>query len=174
MLMGAASVDLPTIMVTGGLPALVRRLDGHLVGDALTVTGRTVTENIATAECHDDEVVRPIDKALGVGAGTAVLRGNLAPQGAIIKQAAASPHLMRPRGRARLGRTADPPRPRPHRVRAGRGAALGDWPARRRVTPPAGRPAGRRAFHGERQSVPDRRSVHDTWATRPSRELAVI
>ncbi|MFC0529517.1 IlvD/Edd family dehydratase [Phytohabitans kaempferiae] len=84
----------------GGLPALMRRLEAHLVGDALTVTGRSVADNVAAAECYDDEVIRPVDRPLGVGAGTAVLHGNLAPQGAIIKQAAASPRLSRHRGPA--------------------------------------------------------------------------
>ena len=84
----------------GGLPALMRRLGDHLQTKALTVTGATVAENVAAAECFDDDVIRPLGRALGVGAGTAVLRGNLAPDGAVIKQAAASPRLMRHRGRA--------------------------------------------------------------------------
>jgi len=84
----------------GGLPVVMRRLGDLLATDALTVSGRTVAENVATAECWDDEVVRPVERALGIGQGTAVLRGNLAPDGAVIKQAAASERLMRHRGRA--------------------------------------------------------------------------
>ncbi len=84
----------------GGLPVVMRRLGEMLATDALTVSGATVKENVADAECFDDEVIRPIDRPLGVGTGTAVLRGNLAPDGAVIKQAAASPRLMRHRGRA--------------------------------------------------------------------------
>jgi L-arabonate dehydrase len=84
----------------GGLPVVMRRLGDLLATDALTVTGRTMGENVADAECFDDEVIRPADRPLGVGTGTAVLRGNLAPEGAVIKQAAASSRLMRHRGRA--------------------------------------------------------------------------
>src|SRR5665647_3393486 len=84
----------------GGLPVVMRRLGDLLATDALTVSGRTVAENVATAECWDDDVVRPVERALGIGQGTAVLRGNLAPDGAVIKQAAASERLMRHRGRA--------------------------------------------------------------------------
>lgn len=78
----------------GGLPALMKELSEHLVLDAMTITGRTLGENIAAAECFNDDVIRPVDRPLDVGKGTAVLRGNLAPDGAIIKQAAASEHLM--------------------------------------------------------------------------------
>jgi dihydroxy-acid dehydratase len=84
----------------GGLPVLMRRLGDLLVPDAMTVSGRTVAENVASAQCYDDDVIRTVETALGVGQGTAVLRGNLAPDGAVIKQAAASPRLMRHRGRA--------------------------------------------------------------------------
>jgi len=83
----------------GGIPAVMRRLGGHLA-EALTVTGRTARENVKDAECYNDDVIRPVDNPLGIGAGTAVLRGNLAPDGAVIKQAAASERLMRHRGRA--------------------------------------------------------------------------
>jgi dihydroxy-acid dehydratase len=84
----------------GGLPVVMDRLGDLLAVDALTVTGETVRENVAGAECFDDDVIRPVDRPLGTGTGTAVLRGNLAPDGAVIKQAAASPRLMRHRGQA--------------------------------------------------------------------------
>ncbi|AXK34979.1 dihydroxy-acid dehydratase [Streptomyces armeniacus] len=83
----------------GGLPAVLRELLPLLDGDALTVTGATLEANVADAERSSD-VIRPLGEPLGVGAGTAVLRGNLAPDGAVIKQSAASPHLLRHRGRA--------------------------------------------------------------------------
>ncbi|CAL9331646.1 L-arabonate dehydratase [Streptomyces sp. enrichment culture] len=83
----------------GGLPAVLRELLPLLDGDALTVTGRTLAENVAGAE-RIGEVIRPLAEPLGVGAGTAVLRGNLAPGGAVVKQSAASPRLLRHRGRA--------------------------------------------------------------------------
>ena len=85
----------------GGLPAVMRELGGLLHGDALTVTGRTVAENVADAPCWNRDVIMPLDAPFQpAGTGTAVLRGNLAPDGAVIKQSAASPHLLKHRGRA--------------------------------------------------------------------------
>lgn len=78
----------------GGLPALMAELGDALHGDALTVTGQTLRENLATAENHNPDVIRHRGHPNAVSLGTAVLRGNLAPDGAIIKQAAASPHLL--------------------------------------------------------------------------------
>ncbi|GAB3301430.1 IlvD/Edd family dehydratase [Parasphingorhabdus pacifica] len=83
----------------GGLPAVLRELLPLLDGDAHTVTGESVAVNVAGAE-RVGEVIRPLAEPLGVDAGTAVLRGNLAPDGAVLKQSAASPHLLRHRGRA--------------------------------------------------------------------------
>ena len=68
--------------------------------DALTVTGETVGANVRDAIVFDDEVIRPRAKPLTGQGGIAVLRGNLAPKGAVIKPSAASPELMRHRGRA--------------------------------------------------------------------------
>jgi dihydroxy-acid dehydratase len=85
----------------GGVPAVMRELGGLLHGEALTVSGRTVAENVADARCWNRDVIRPLgDPFQPAGTGTAVLRGNLAPDGAVIKQSAASPHLLRHRGRA--------------------------------------------------------------------------
>jgi dihydroxy-acid dehydratase len=84
----------------GGLPALMKRIESHLHGDAMTVSGATVSENIADAECYNDDVIRPLDKALKESGGIAVVRGNLAPQGAIIKPSAATEKLMSHTGRA--------------------------------------------------------------------------
>ncbi|MEO5325068.1 L-arabinonate dehydratase [Mesorhizobium sp. CC13] len=84
----------------GGLPAVMKQIADLLDLDALTVTGRTVGDNIAGAENFNDEVILPRDKALTAQGGIAVLRGNLAPDGAILKPSAASPELMRHRGRA--------------------------------------------------------------------------
>ncbi|MFD0774353.1 IlvD/Edd family dehydratase [Streptomonospora algeriensis] len=87
----------------GGLPAVVAELGGLLHTDATTVTGEPLGAAARTAECHDREVIRPIDDPLQpAGTGTAVLRGNLAPSGAVVKQSAASPHLLVHRGRARV------------------------------------------------------------------------
>jgi len=85
----------------GGLPAVMRELGGLLHGDAITVTGRTVTENVADAPCWNRDVIHALDAPFQpAGTGTAVLRGNLAPDGAVIKQSAASAHLLKHRGPA--------------------------------------------------------------------------
>ena len=84
----------------GGIPAVMRRI-GHLLhGEALTAGGETVAERIAAAEILDDEVILPLNRALVNEGGLVVLRGNLAPDGAILKPSAASPALMQHRGRA--------------------------------------------------------------------------
>ncbi|MDP6698253.1 MAG: IlvD/Edd family dehydratase [Candidatus Latescibacteria bacterium] len=84
----------------GGLPVVIQELRDHLHMDALTVTGKTLGENTAGAECYNREVIASIDKPLQQEAGIAVLRGNLCPDGAIIKPSAASPELLQHRGRA--------------------------------------------------------------------------
>jgi hypothetical protein len=79
----------------------MRELGGLLHGDAVTVTGRTVAENVADAPCWNREVIHSLAEPFQpAGTGTAVLRGNLAPDGAVIKQSAASAHLLKHRGRA--------------------------------------------------------------------------
>jgi len=86
----------------GGLPAVLRELGerGLLNKDALTVNGRTIWENNENAPCWNREVIHSFDTPFKPDAGIAVLRGNLAPDGAIIKPSAASPHLMKHTGRA--------------------------------------------------------------------------
>jgi L-arabonate dehydrase len=84
----------------GGLPTVMRELLPNLHGDCITVTGRTVRENVATAECYNREVIRTLAVPLHPEGGTIVLRGNLAPDGAVLKQTAASPGLLQHRGRA--------------------------------------------------------------------------
>jgi dihydroxy-acid dehydratase len=86
----------------GGLPAVIRSLGDHglLRRDALTVNGKTIWENCREAPVWNADVIRPFEKPLTSHGGIAVLRGNLAPDGAVIKPSAASPHLMRHRGRA--------------------------------------------------------------------------
>jgi dihydroxy-acid dehydratase len=86
----------------GGVPAIARTLGEHglLQRDAMTVNGRTMWENCRDAPTWNAEVIRPMDRALVAHGGIAVLRGNLAPDGAVIKPSAASPHLMQHRGRA--------------------------------------------------------------------------
>jgi dihydroxy-acid dehydratase len=84
----------------GGLLAVLREVRDLLDPTALTVTGRPLVDFLDDAAIWDAEVIRPRSAPLVAEGGIAVLRGNLAPDGALIKPAAASPHLMRHRGRA--------------------------------------------------------------------------
>ena len=86
----------------GGVPAVVRALGEHglINKDAITVNGKTIWENCKDAPNWNQESIRPFDKPLVSHGGVAVLRGNLAPDGAVLKPSAASPHLMQHRGRA--------------------------------------------------------------------------
>ncbi len=84
----------------GGLLAVLREVRDLLDPGALTVTGRPLVEYLEDAPSWDPEVIRPRSAPLVTEGGIAVLRGNLAPDGALIKAAAASPHLLRHRGRA--------------------------------------------------------------------------
>ncbi|MEC4563773.1 IlvD/Edd family dehydratase [Pseudomonas inefficax] len=87
----------------GGLPAVIRRLgeNGLLPNPAaLTANGKSLWDNCQTAPLYDEEVIRPIDKPLVADGGICILRGNLAPKGAVLKPSAATPALMQHRGRA--------------------------------------------------------------------------
>jgi dihydroxy-acid dehydratase len=84
----------------GGLPAVMREIKHVLDGSALTVNGKSLGDNIADAPCWNREVIKPLADPFKDRAGIAVLRGNLAPDGAVIKPSAASPHLLRHKGRA--------------------------------------------------------------------------
>jgi dihydroxy-acid dehydratase len=84
----------------GGLPALLRQILPNLHRDCLTVNGKTVRENVEKAESWNEDVIRPVERALSNEGGIAVLRGNLCPNGAVIKQSAASPDLLQHRGKA--------------------------------------------------------------------------
>ncbi len=84
----------------GGLPALMQRIAGQLSLGEMTVTGRTLGENIAGAKVLDDEVIRPLARPVSADGALAVLRGNLAPEGAVMKLSAADPKFFRHRGRA--------------------------------------------------------------------------
>jgi dihydroxy-acid dehydratase len=85
----------------GGLPLVMRELGDLLHTGARTVTGGTVGDNVADAECFNRDVIRPLtDPLMPAGTGTAVLRGSLAPDGAVIKQSAASPRLLTHSGQA--------------------------------------------------------------------------
>jgi len=86
----------------GGLPAVIRALGEHdlLNKDALTANGKTIWENCKDAPNYNPEVIRPFDNPLAASGGIAVLKGNLSPTGAVLKPSAASPALMKHRGRA--------------------------------------------------------------------------
>mgnify|MGYP002629871861 CR=1 FL=1 len=84
----------------GGLPAVLESLRDLLHVDAATVTGRTLGENITGAEVLDERVILPRDRPLATAGGTNVLRGNLAPNGCVIKPTAADPRLLVHTGRA--------------------------------------------------------------------------
>lgn len=86
----------------GGVPVVLRELAeaGVLNREALTANGKSIWENVAQAECWNREVIRTFAQPFKAHAGIAVVRGNLAPNGAVIKPSAASEHLLRHRGRA--------------------------------------------------------------------------
>jgi len=84
----------------GGLPALMNRVREHLHLAARTVNGRTLGENIDGAAVHDDDVIRPLSNPVYAEGALAVLRGNLAPDGVVIKPSACAPRLLRHTGRA--------------------------------------------------------------------------
>src|SRR3982075_1203420 len=84
----------------GGLPGLMSRLTGKLDLGAMTVTGKTLGENIANAEVHNDDVIRTLENALYKEGALAVLKGNLAPDGCVIKPSACEPRFLKHTGPA--------------------------------------------------------------------------
>ena len=84
----------------GGLPALLNELKAHLKLEAMTVTGKSLGENIAGARVLDTDVIRGLTNPVANGAALAVLRGNLCPDGAVIKPSAASEKFFKHQGRA--------------------------------------------------------------------------
>ena len=88
----------------GGIQAVLKELlDAGLIhGDSITCTGRTVAENVAEAEIKDRSVIHPVSDPVDPEGGIAVLKGTLAPDGAVVKQTAVSPEMMRHRGPARV------------------------------------------------------------------------
>lgn len=88
----------------GGVPAVMKRLSdaGLIDGSVMTVTTNTVADNLKDVNVFDDEVIRPVDRPYHREGGIAVLRGNLAPDGAVVKQSAVSPEMMNHKGPARV------------------------------------------------------------------------
>jgi dihydroxy-acid dehydratase len=88
------------LFYAGGLPAVMHEILPCLHGDAFTVTGKTIRENVENSECFNRDVIRTMAEPLHPEGGTVILRGNLAPDGAVLKQTAASPRLLKHRGAA--------------------------------------------------------------------------
>ena len=84
----------------GGLPAMMNVMRQHLQLDAMSVNGRTLGQNIEGAEVFNSDVIRPLDKPIYAEGALAVLRGNIAPGGVVIKPSACAPHLLQHTGRA--------------------------------------------------------------------------
>jgi dihydroxy-acid dehydratase len=84
----------------GGLPAVMKEIAHLLHTEVVTANGKTVGQNVAEAQNYNTEVIKPFDKPFKEKAGIAILRGNLAPRGAVIKPSAATPALMTHTGRA--------------------------------------------------------------------------
>ena len=94
----------------GGIPAVLKRLEEHLHLDTMTVTGKTLGENIKDAEVKNEETIRPLENPYHESGGLTILKGNLAPKGAVVKHAAVSEKMMKHEGPARVfdsGETAE-------------------------------------------------------------------
>lgn len=91
------------LLEAGGISAVLKELldGGMLHGDCLTVTGKTLAETVASAENRNPEVIRPLDNPYSKTGGLAVLFGNLAPNGAIVKRSAVKPEMLVNTGTAR-------------------------------------------------------------------------
>ncbi|MFX1533187.1 MAG: dihydroxy-acid dehydratase [Promethearchaeota archaeon] len=91
----------------GGIPAVMKRLRDHLYLDQNSVSGKKIEEIISEAECKNDEVIRPIDRPYSETGGIVILRGNLCPQGAVVKVAAVNDKMMIHQGPARVFNSED-------------------------------------------------------------------
>ena len=100
----AGAHHLQDLNEAGGVPAVMAELNkkGLIARDALTVTGKTVKDNLKNVKVRDHTVIRKIDNPYHSQGGIAILRGNLAPDGAVVKQSAVAPEMMRNKGKARV------------------------------------------------------------------------
>jgi len=100
----AGSHHLQDLNEAGGIPAVMAELNkkGLINRNALTVTGKTVKDNLKNVHVTDHTVIRKIDNPYHPQGGIAILRGNLAPDGAVVKQSAVAPEMMRSKGKARV------------------------------------------------------------------------
>ena len=94
--------DLAELDAAGGIPAVMKILNGKLHLDAVTVSGKTVKENVEDAPHYDAEVIRPLSNPVHKEGGIAVLRGNLAPNGAVVKSSAVPQSMLVHKGPARV------------------------------------------------------------------------
>jgi len=99
-LMPAGEYLMEEFFYAGGLPVVIKELGKIIHGDCLTVTGKTIAENVANAKNYDERVIKRYDQPVKKDVPIAVLYGNLCPDGAIIKEAAASMELMQHKGKA--------------------------------------------------------------------------
>lgn len=84
----------------GGLPAVMKQILEHLHKDTITVNGKTVAENVTQSEIYNSDIISSLENPFKPNSGIAVVKGNLAPNGAVIKPSAATPALMKHRGKA--------------------------------------------------------------------------
>ncbi|HEW93521.1 MAG TPA: dihydroxy-acid dehydratase [Thermoprotei archaeon] len=88
--------------LAGGIPGVMKRLREKLNLNVITVTGKTLEENLRDAKIYNEDVIRSLDNPIHPEGGIAILKGSLAPNGAVVKTAAVSPRMMRFRGPARV------------------------------------------------------------------------
>ncbi|TVP48004.1 MAG: dihydroxy-acid dehydratase [Mongoliibacter sp.] len=88
------------LFYAGGLPSVMKEIQKHLHRDSITVNGKTIGDNIKDAECYDRNLIGTLEKPIKPDSGITVLKGNLCPNGAVIKPSAASPHLLQHTGKA--------------------------------------------------------------------------
>jgi dihydroxy-acid dehydratase len=105
-IMPAGDALMEDFYFAGGLRALLKRIESHLDLNCITVNGKTLGENIADAKVFNDNVIRPLENPVSKE-GIAVVKGNLAPRGAVMKPSAASPHLLKHTGPAVVFETFD-------------------------------------------------------------------
>ncbi len=88
----------------GGVQGIMKRLaeKAYLNLEVMTATGETLAQNLAVAEIRDEEIIRPFDRPIHAEGGIAILKGNLAPEGAVVKQVAVAPAMRRRQGPARV------------------------------------------------------------------------
>lgn len=98
----SGNYDMADLGNAGGIPALIDELKPFIHYDALTVTTKTVAENVADAKVINTDVIRPLDNPVHKEGGVAILKGNLAPLGAVVKMAAVSANMMKHQGPAKV------------------------------------------------------------------------